>query len=351
MGRGKAKEILSIFTTIPEYRSEGFAHFEEIQFYVDGIGPDRISDICCNFVKSFLIDYTIDQCQKLGIPTTVSKIGVYNYKVSQVESEAVSLPYNPENQQPIIFVPKRWLRYRPFINFDDYYRSFESPEDKKPERAAVLSFNRHNYGVVKTFVAEKERERSQCANDPLFTQIPITSARASLKAIKSIPSGAHDSNDKKYEKEVGKMLASLLYPQLDFAKDQSRTEDGVLIRDLIFYNTRSNVMLKDLWDSYGSRQLVFELKNVKEVGRDHINQLNRYLSDNLGRFGILMTRNELKPTMMRNTTQLWSGQRRCIITITDADLELMVELFDGKQRDPIDVVNKKYVEFMRACPS
>jgi len=93
------------------------------------------------------------------------------------------------------------------------------------------------------------------------------------------------------------------------------------------------------------------LKNVREIERDHINQLNRYLSDNFGRFGILLTRNPLKAAMMRNTTQLWSGQRKCIVAITDDDLELMVNLFDGRQRDPIDVMNKKYVEFLRACPS
>ena len=94
-----------------------------------------------------------------------------------------------------------------------------------------------------------------------------------------------------------------------------------------------------------------ELKNVREITRDHINQLNRYLNDNFGRFGILLTRNPLKSAMLKNTTQLWSGQRRCIVSITDDDLELMVNVYDGHQRNPVDVLNKKYVEFLRACPS
>ena len=33
-----------------------------------------------------------------------------------------------------------------------------------------------------------------------------------------------------------------------------------------------------------------------------------------------------------------------------ADIEQMVEVFESKQRDPLDVINKKYVEFRRACP-
>ena len=63
-----ANEILDLFSCVPEYGMSGFTHFEEIQLYVDGISKDRISDLSCNFLKSFLIDFTIDQCHKHGIP-------------------------------------------------------------------------------------------------------------------------------------------------------------------------------------------------------------------------------------------------------------------------------------------
>jgi hypothetical protein len=351
IGRTKAKEILLLFKAVPEYAAKGFAHFEEIQFYVDAIGSDRISDICCNFIKSFLIDYTIDQCNRLGIPTSAVDISVYDYKTSSLAMEHVTLPADPESNHPIILVPKRWLRYKPFLNFDDYYRDFHEPEHRSPQRAEILNFNRQNYGLIRSYVQKKELERDSCTSDPLFTQIPITSARASLRVIKQLPTGTQDANDKTYEKEAGRLLASLLYPQLDFAAAQSRTENGVLIRDLVFYNTKNHLLLQDLWNTYGSRQIVFELKNVRQIEGEHINQLNRYLSENFGKFGVLLTRNSLRIPMMRNTTQLWSGQRKCIIAVTDEDLELMVELFDGHQRDPIDVINKKYVEFLRACPS
>jgi hypothetical protein len=55
--------------------------------------------------------------------------------------------------------------------------------------------------------------------------------------------------------------------------------------------------------------------------------------------------------MFRNTAELWSGQRRCIVALTDADLELMVEVFDSKQRQPIEVLKRAYIDFRRACPA
>ena len=172
-----------------------------------------------------------------------------------------------------------------------------------------------------------------------------------LGEIRKLPTGKTEGADRRYEDTVGQLLASLLYPELDFADEQSRTDSGVLIRDLVFYNNRSMDFLSDIHADYGSRQLVVELKNVRAVEREHINQLNRYLADQFGRFGIIMTRNPLPRAMFKNTIDLWAGQRKCIIVLTDQDLLQMVDVFESRQRLPIEVVKRAYVEFTRACPA
>lgn len=146
-------------------------------------------------------------------------------------------------------------------------------------------------------------------------------------------------------------MSSLLYPHLDFAKEQSRTDSGTQIRDLIFYNNRTFDFLSELYDTYDSRQLVLELKNVKTLEREHINQLNRYLTDSFGRFGIIFTRNKVPKNIFQNTIDLWSGQRRCILVLDDNDLKLMGEIYESKQRLPIEVIKRKYIEFTRSCPA
>ncbi len=357
IGADKASEILNLFRAIPQYERCGFVHFEEIQFFVEHISKDRISDFACSFLKSFLIDYTIQQCGTLRIPMKdLCLSGVYNYPAQTLKAETVPLPFNPENNEPIILVPKRWLRFTPWLNFDEYFAQ-HCPKDSGPrasgedERVAVVTYNRHNYGAVFEYVTTRERSAAECKNDPLFSQIPVTSAKASLAAIQRLPTGITENTDKKYEREMARLLASAFYPQLDFAKAQTRTDSGVLIRDLIFYNNLSHPFLQEVFRKYDSRQIVMEMKNVKQIEREHINQLNRYLNDHFGRFGVLLTRNPLAAAMFKNTVDLWAGQRRCIIALDDQDLELIVNLFESKQRDPIDVLNKKYVEFIRACPS
>ncbi len=357
IGPEKAKEILSLFKKMPHYAKNGFRHFEEIQFYVEGISKDRVSDISCSFLKSFLIDFTIDQCSRLGIPIEETRVdNVYDNRKKEFGSlDRVKLPINPISRKPLIFVPKRWLRFTPWISFDEYFKDY-CPQDElshapdELNRVEVLNYNRENYGVVENYIRAKERTAADCHNDPLFTQIPVLSAKRKMATIKELPTGKTDNADKLYEDALGQLLPSLLYPTLDFAQVQARTESGVSIRDLIFYNTRATEFLSELLSDYGSRQITFEMKNVRAIGREHVDQLNRYLSDELGNFGVLVTRFPIKKAEFQRTIDLWSGQRKAIVALTDADIEQMVEVFESKQRDPLDVIKKKYVQFRRACP-
>lgn len=358
IGEKHAMQILRLFKDIPAYSQFGFSHFEVIQLYISGISKDRVSDIACSYIKSFLIDYTIEQCEMNKIPTEgVILDSIYNYKENQLDTnQKTYLPVNPTTKEPLIFTPKRWLRYTPWINFEDYFRA-HCPRDEifnpnEPEdRVKVLNYNRDNYGVIEEYIKYKDRTSADCKNDPLFSQIPVLSAKRKLNEIIKLNTGKEDGADWKYEDLSADLLVSLFYPHLDFAQTQSRTDSGRHIRDLIFYNNRGVDFLDEIFEEYGNRQLIIEMKNVAKIERDHINQLNRYLQDGLGNFGIFLTRHPLPKAMFKNTVDLWCSQRKCIITITDEDLRLMVDVYESKQRRPIEVLKKKYIEFRRSCPS
>jgi len=253
IGVKTADEILSLYKVILQVNKQGFQHFEEIQLFIDNISKDRISDITCSLIKSFLIDFTIDQCQKLKIPLEKCTVPVYDYKTHQIRAEETYLPINPDSRQPIILTPKRWLRYVPWINYEDYFENYYIKDvditfDGKLNKVQILNFNRSNYDLVKTYVSLKERNSQTLANDPLFSQIPVLSAKRKLSSISKLPTGKTDNADKKYEDLMVQIMASLLYPHLDFAQEQSRTESGSQIRDIIFYNNRSIDFLKDIYD-------------------------------------------------------------------------------------------------------
>jgi hypothetical protein len=358
IGKSQAAEVLRLFETIPAYSDSGFTHFEVIQLYVGGISKDRVSDISCNYIKSFLIDYTIEQCDMHAIPTQpVVLESVYNYRTNSLDRGVkLRLPVNPHNSEPLIFTPKRWLRFTPWINFEDYFKTACPRDDifnpdEPVDRVRILKFNRDNYDAVERYIELKNRAAADCKNDPLFSQIPVLSARRKLAELLKLPSGKDDGADAKFENLCTELMATLLYPHLDFAQAQSRTESGRHVRDLIFYNNRSIDFLDEIFVDYGNRQLVFEMKNVAKIDADHVNQLNRYLQGGIGNFGVFLTRHPLPSAMYKNTIDLWSSQRKCIIAVTDSDIQLMVDVYESRQRAPIEVLKKKYIEFRRSCPS
>lgn len=355
IGIKAATEILSLYKDIPQISNSGFTHFEEIQLFVDNIAEDRISDITANFIKSFLIDFTIERCEKHRIPIQSVEIDCFDNKLLKFQKETVSLPVNPNTGFPLLLVPKRWLRHTTYINYNNYYKEYYTAKILKPgekeDRIKILNFNRHNYDIVQTYIQIKERQKADCKNDPFFKQIPVLSAKRKLDTILKLPTGKTDNADRDYEDNLCPLLATLLYPHLDFAKEQSRTESGVSIRDLVFYNNCSENFLKEIYDTYDCKQMVFELKNVKEVNNDHVDQVNRYLKDSFGKFGIIFTRNEPPKKVIKNIVDLWSGQRKCILVLTDSDLKLMCQVYESKNRTPIEVINMKFVEFKNRLPN
>ena len=107
----------------------------------------------------------------------------------------------------------------------------------------------------------RELVQADCKNDPLFNPIPVMSLTRKVKLLDTLPSGKQDNADKKYEDLIVQVMASMLYPHLDFGSGSKVAPiSGVLIRDLIFYNNRNIDFLKDIYDDYGSRQLVMEMK-------------------------------------------------------------------------------------------
>lgn len=359
IGPKLARDIVTLFKAIPQLGSQSLSHIEEIQLLVPGIGEDRISDLTASILKSYLIDFTSQRAIDWEIPVKRYNLpGVYDpARHLWAAKRNCELPYNPMDLSPILLVPLDWLRHLPWINYEDYYRSFYAPyvlppnsPGRRASKELVLAYNRANYQAVERYVAERERAGSTCSPSPLFQPLGVETVRKKFKTIQSLSTGIDDDNDQKYEELVYDILSSLLYPEMIFAARQSRTVTNVHVRDLIFYNDGSTAFCNDIRARFQARQIVFELKNVKKLDREHVNQLFRYLGDEFGCFGILMTRNVAPTSVLKNTVDLHSAKRCVILCLDDSDIELMINLAESGRR-PLEAIKKKFVEFTRLLPS
>ena len=351
-------EILRVIQSVPQLKSGDIRHLEELQLAVPGIAEDRISDTACSILKDFFIEFTETQVSKLAIPTRPFRLGdIYDdSKRMWVPAQTAQLPFNPFDETPILLVPLDLLRHLPWINYPDYYRTTYAPHvlpadlrRKRVAKAAVLAYNARNYVEVERYVDEKEKTGNRCHPDPLFKPLAFLTLKSKFRHLRELSFGSSKGANRKFEDLITDLFSSLFYPTLEFAEARSRTISGAHIRDLIFYNDGKSSFWNDLRQRYDARQPVFELKNVGKLQTEHVNQLYRYLDEEFGRFGILVTRNPTPKAVQRNIVDLHSSKRVTILCLNDRDLELMLSLIESN-RDPTEVIKRSFVEFTRLLP-
>lgn len=96
-----------------------------VELFIEKIGPDRISDITTKIIKSQLIKFTQEQCSIHNIPTKSCKQkNILNNLNLKWGNKIVSLPHSKENDKPIIFVPKKFVRDSGGVsrNISQFYR-------------------------------------------------------------------------------------------------------------------------------------------------------------------------------------------------------------------------------------
>lgn len=123
-GKGFSKSIVNALFDSIKLGIHSIKHFEELGLFNEGIGCDRISDITINLIKSELINYTLDICQKHSIPTKKVKVhhSSYDLKYYRWKSEKYDLPINPYKKgMPILLVPTEFLNELPTISTDDFW--------------------------------------------------------------------------------------------------------------------------------------------------------------------------------------------------------------------------------------
>ena len=351
-------DILRVIESVPQLKNGEIRHLEELQLVVPGIAEDRISDTACSLLKDYFIEFTENQAKEFDIPTRTFRLGHIYDEASRMWSPApkAQLPFNPFDETPILLVPLDLLRLLPWINYPDYYRTTYAPHvlpvdlrQKSVAKAVVLAYNARNYVEVERYVDDKEKTGHRCRPDPLFKPLSISTLKSKFSELRELPIGRSEGADRKFEDLLSDLFSSLFYPTLEFAESRSRTISGVHIRDLIFYNDGKATFWDDLRQRYDAKQPVFELKNVVELQTEHVNQLYRYLDEEFGRFGVLVTRNPTPKPVQRNIVDLHSSKRVAILCLNDRDLELMVSLVESN-RDPTDVIKKSFIEFTRLLP-
>lgn len=142
------QDLIDAIANNPVIKAKKVSNLSDISFFIPNVGIDRISDITTKVIKSFLIDYTIAQCRKLGIPMkNVTQKSILNPKTLVWETKTVELPVFNDGgiDKSIIFVPKHFVSRETDANsnFNCFFRFARNYILEKGNRKFIRNVSRN----------------------------------------------------------------------------------------------------------------------------------------------------------------------------------------------------------------
>jgi hypothetical protein len=331
---------------------------EDTALMVEGIGPDLVSDITTNIIRSKLIEYTHQYCSFLSIPleNNVDSGPLWNSQLESWENKYVKLPY--PNGERLLFVPKSIVRRRLDYDISEYYthyilenlrlREISANTElvfllKDGTRHAYKKDVREKYGANKSLIiSETEKEprlleeyrkyKASSISQPVTHDDLAYYAKGSppdwdalLADVLVIKEGKASAS--LYENAVEKLLSALFYPSLSYPIAQLEIHGGRKRIDITFSNSAKDGFFLWLSMHYPSAFIFVECKNYSsDPANPELDQLIGRFSPSRGKFGILVCRKcSNKSLFEKRCRDTSNDQNGYIILLDDEDLKLMVE--------------------------
>jgi hypothetical protein len=153
---------------------DNIPHMEMLALFQGGMGLDRISDVTCNILKRYFIDYTQEVCRRhnIGMQQFQVRNASWSEEFARWNDQRIKLPANPflRRSQPVLLVPERFLRDIPVVTADGFWRyawgshsselraDFNYDIARRVDARLKARLARQNPGIVLNYLQELEQD-------------------------------------------------------------------------------------------------------------------------------------------------------------------------------------------------
>lgn len=370
-GRGvSGKQALDLYSHLRGSRAAATGVISELSdcdLFVDGIGPDKISDITTNIIRRQLVGYTEEQCRLHNIPTQEVPSGrLWNANDQRWNYEYVHLPVI--GSWSILLVPKGSVRWSIAFSSHAYYQHFVLSylqAEHLAQRSALVEVLRNgrrivtkrsleeNYPFSKGFLAEFTQHHpdvlekyktslgieAELSNEELEEGFDSAAfARVLREKLANIPSGENTATAYHYFR-MG-CLEFLFYPYLNYPAAQYRIHNGRKIIDIRFNNAAREGFFFAMRTHRGVRALnvLAECKNYShEIANPELDQMAGRFSPARGRLGLLLARQfDDRARFIRRCRDTVHDDRGFILPLVDADIEQLLLFIEEHKKEGVD---------------
>jgi hypothetical protein len=165
-----------------------------------------------------------------------------------------------------------------------------------------------------------------------------------IQRIEELPPGRETWRD--YEELCVEILNYTLIPPFRVPVIQSRSEDGLDVRDAVYPIGNGNSFWDEIKRTCSTRFAVSEFKNYSEsISQKEVEALQQYLfSKAMRNFGLLCSRGEPSDSAFRARRRAWMESDKLIVFLSDEDLKDLIRARSFGE-DTTEIIDTQLDEF------
>ncbi len=360
----------------------GIIHgIQELELHIEGIGPDKISDLIANIILAHLAEFTEEMGDRYGIATQpVAISGFWNAARQEWDGGYFNLPINGINSY--VLVPKRFVRReRDLMNHRQYYdkyvleilqRELLDASDslaqtlksgkRRVTKKAIRADERFKPSkeFISNFITENPDSMDDYRSDLGTSFNPVDPAMYSGKAniddpeieiileqLFQIPPGNKDAAA--YHNAIFNLAEFIFDWVLDNFTKEFEVDQGRGRIDIIADNVASGGLFLDILNEFNAHNIPMECKNYRaDMGNKEFNQLMERLGKTTSRFGVLFCRSIIDSTaMLKHQTDRWLRHNAIILLMDDAIVRQLAEYRLRRDFPSIDRLMRRMIRAVR----
>lgn len=381
IGPLQESQIIEALTGSQALKTGSIQSIQELELHIEGIGPDKISDLVGNIIKGQLAEFTSWVCGQYGIPSRHSAVNAC-WDTEHLTWRGCYHRLPVRGTDAYILVPKQFVRLeKDTVNHRDFYEHYVldvlEREMLTANDSLVQTLKNGRRRVTKRSLREDARFRPTKAFISEFIQMhpetisryrgdvsrrfaPVDPAEFSGKSLEDDP-GIHAALDSLAELPTGAAYASAYQNTVlrlvefvfdwclrSFAKEYPMDQGRGRI-DIICDNHAGVGLFAELKTELQATSIPIECKNYStDLGNEEFNQLNDRLGDASSRLGFIFCRGVSdRRAMSRHVTNRWTRQRNMILVFDDKQLTRLARLRLARDFQGIEAIVREMVRHVK----
>lgn len=368
VGDHKARQFAGALKRSRAFATGMLSDIAEAELFIDGVGPDTISDLTTNVLRGVLAEYTSEQCNIQEIPTSpVRSIGpAWSPTRSRWESQQFMLPLY--HRRPILLVPKFSVRFAMALNSQEFYNhhmvEYLRSEYLQSGSGLVHTFKNGRRDVFKSSVKEihpfikddlaafvrdhpevleRYKELKGAQGTPEIGDLErffdeSAFAQALKERLAQIVPGNRAASE--YHTLALGICTFLFHPGLICPIKEQELHQGRKRIDIKFTNAGERGFFQAMLESNQTRALsvAVECKNyTKEMNNPELDQIAGRFGHQRGFLGFLLCRSmDDRQRIIERCRDTANDGRGYILVFEDSDLIHMLDLVQQGSRLAID---------------